>query len=212
MKRKILVFAIGCVCAFSALLFQSCVREEDYEQSIIGDWELEKYTYEYGETHKYGWATYHYEGTTQRVVEEDHIEEVSGPHKIVLDDFEKACMVSFKSDGQYIYSSGTDISNGNSQKWTVIGSAMKLEGGLGWNCGGCRYKDNSYLTGEELYDRYVDTTIVGYHSDYTRFELNIYHSITIESLTRNKLTIKVEDINQYHPEWNLVKTFKFKKA
>lgn len=210
MKRKVLLFAIGCICAVSALFFQSCTREsdveeeevdvEDYGQAIIGDWELEEYKWE--DSMDYHLGGYFYTNSNYRILEEYPIF-LPGPHVIEATNFETKCRISFRQDGTYVYSEGGSVSN--TKEWTTIGDVLSLKGDVSWETV-AHLEDNSYCIGvnsgvDSLMWRYVDTS-------YTReacFNTYNSNSKTIESLTRQKLTIVSED---YYGEQ---KTFKFKR-
>ena len=201
MKRKINFFAIACICAVGVLLFQSCIREEDYDQAILGDWELEEFERIKGETHYGGYC-----------VGDDisHVIVLSGPHIVKVTNFETKCRISFREDGTYVTSEDADVES--PKNYTIIGDLIDFSGSISW-CPIAHWEDNSYAvyyTGEDRIIHFTDTSFTGKPRGWrnlTEIPMGQARDAhTIESLTRRKLTIVITD-----NEGGANVTYKFKR-
>ena len=168
MKKNVITLAITCICAVSALLFQSCVREEDYDQAIIGDWELTSVT-ESGEVHSYT----HYDEQGNRVNGES-----LGNYEIVASEFSEPCRISFKSDGTFTMTSNGDIVTSSYYKYEILADDIKFSEGQ-WKSHTYRFERSGYR----------DTIVNG-----KDFRYYFDGDWTIERMTRNKLILKRDGV------------------
>ena len=94
-----------CIFVSSFTIMTSCsIREEDYEQAIVNEWELEELTRrdDFYVAGTWEWGT------------------------SVFSDFEEPIRISFKSDGTYFYSRGTKIHSSSDYNWLILGDCLSL--------------------------------------------------------------------------------------
>lgn len=155
MKKKII--SMLCIFVSSFTIMTSCsIREEDYEQAIVNEWELEKFT---RRAHFY--------------IEKSGTFEWG---KKIYSDFEEPIRISFKSDGTYIYSQGTEIHRSNDYKWFILADCLNLG-------------TTPYLVSNVYCHFEVTECSSAYQEDHVKPYYSLGENMTIEQLTRTKLVL-----------------------